>query len=327
MRPGRLPVLALDIGGTKLAVAVVTRNGQAHGLVVEPTRRDEGPGIIIRRLFDMGRRAIAASGFEAVAAVGISCGGPLDSRAGVLLNPLHLPGWIDIPIVDLARAEFGVPAVLANDASVAALAEYRYGAGRGTDTLLYLTISTGVGGGAVINGRLHAGAAGNGGEFGHILVEPGGRRCLCGRLGCLEVYASGSSIATRAREAVESSGGRSALAALPEIRAEHVAAAAAEGDPVALAVWEETTTLLAAGITDLVNILEPDMVILGGGVTRAGAALLDPIRTAVLRDAMAPAAAAVRLERAELGDIVCVVGAAAMAFDAVDADAEKELSA
>lgn len=323
MDAGRLPVLALDIGGTKLAVAVVTEDGETHGLIVEPTRRDEGPHVILRRLFDMGHRAMASSGAAGVAAVGISCGGPLDSKVGILINPLHLPGWIDIPVVDLAESEYGVPAVLANDATVAALAEFRYGAGRGTETMLYLTISTGIGGGAVINGRTHAGAAGNGGEFGHVLVESNGRACLCGRFGCLEAYASGTNIAVRAREAVAASGARSSLADLPEIRAEHVSAAAAAGDTVASQVWDQTTKLLSVAITDLVNVLEPDLVVLGGGVTRSGRALIDPIRQAVLRDAMPPAAAAVELELAELGDVVCVVGAAAIAFDAVDAAATK----
>jgi glucokinase len=323
-----LPVLALDIGGTKLAVAVVTEDGRTHGLAVEPTRRDEGPQVILRRLFDMGHRAMASAGIGEVAAIGISCGGPLDSEAGILVNPLHLPGWLDVPIVDLAERDFGVPAVLANDASVAALAEFRYGAGRGTGTMLYLTVSTGIGGGAVINGQLHHGAAGNGGEFGHVLVESNGRPCLCGRSGCLEAYASGTNIAVRAREAVAAATVESTLARLPEIRAEHVSAEAAAGDTIARQVWDETTRLLAVAITDLVNVLEPDLVVLGGGVTRSGAALIDPIRESVLRDAMVPAARAVQVELAALGDVVCVVGAAALAFDAVASAShpQKELS-
>ncbi|MDR1238459.1 MAG: ROK family protein, partial [Propionibacteriaceae bacterium] len=196
---GNAPVLGLDIGGTKLAVAVVTDDGLTHGLLIEPTRRDRGPDDVIARLFDMGHRAVAASGFAAVGAVGISCGGPLDAKNGVLLNPFHLPGWIGIPITRMAEAEFGVPAVLQNDASTAALSEYRYGAGKGLSTVVYLTISTGVGGGIVVDGRLYHGAAGNGGELGHITVRPGGRDCSCGRKGCLEAYCSGTNIGVRGR--------------------------------------------------------------------------------------------------------------------------------
>lgn len=316
--------LGLDIGGTKLATGVVTDDGRTHGLIIEPTRKLEGPDAVIGRLLDMGRRSIEASGIGRVDAVGVSCGGPLDATRGILNAPLHLPGWIDIPITDLASEHFGVPAVLENDATAAALGEYLYGAGRGSSTMLYLTISTGIGGGAVINGTLHRGAAGNGGEFGHVLVRSGGRECLCGRRGCLEVYASGTSIAVRAAEAVRERGADSSLAALSEIRSEHVVAAAAEGDPLAREIWTETCDLLASALTDLVNVLEPDLVVLGGGVTRSGDALLGPVREAVKRDAMAPAATAARIELAQNGEEVGVVGAAAVAFDALNTPSAKE---
>ena len=311
-------MLGLDIGGTKLAVGVVTEDGRTHGVLVEPTRRDEGPDVVIERLFALGERSIEASGLGSVSAVGVACGGPLDATSGVLIAPLHLPGWIDIPITDLAAARFGVPAFLENDATAAAFGEFQYGAGRGVNSMVYLTVSTGIGGGAILNGQLHRGAAGNGGEFGHVLVRSGGRECLCGRRGCLEVYASGSSIAARAREAVAERGADSALAGLPDIRAEHVVAAADSGDPLARELWDETTDLLASAITDLVNVLEPELVVLGGGVTRSGSALLDPVREAVRRDAMAPAAAAARIELAGLADEVGVVGAAAVALDALN---------
>lgn len=315
MTNATLPVLGLDIGGTKLAAGVVTPDGETTGFVVTPTRREEGPDAIIPRLFDLGREAMAAAGVAEVGAVGISCGGPLDADAGVLLSPLHLPGWNAVPITAMAEREFHVPAVLENDATAGALGEHRYGAGRGTDTMLYLTVSTGVGGGAVIDGRLHRGAARNGGEFGHIVVRSGGRQCLCGRQGCLEMYASGTSIAARAREAVAERGADSSLARLEVIRGEDVAAAAAAGDPLAVELWDETVEMLAAGITDLVNVLEPNLVVLGGGVTRSGDQLLAPLRAAVLRDAMPPAAAAARIVLAQLGDAVCVAGAGAVAFD------------
>lgn len=309
------PVLGLDIGGTKLAVAVVTADGVAHALQIEPTRPDQGPSVTITRLFAMGHRSIHEAGLGPVSSVGISCGGPLDAAAGVLRSPLHLPTWVDIPIVTLAHREFEVAATLENDATAAALAEQRYGHGRGLSTMIYLTISTGIGGGAVINGQLHRGAAGNGGEFGHILVRSGGRACLCGRRGCLERYASGTSIARRATEAVAQRGSGSSLARLKTIRAEDVVAAARAKDALAREIWAETTELLAIALTDLVNVFEPDLVVLGGGVTRAGAALLDPVRAAVQRDAMPPAARAARIKITALGESVGVIGAAAIAFD------------
>ena len=315
------PVLALDIGGTKLAVAVVTPDGRTHGLLVEPTYRDRGPDDVIPRLFRMGHESIARAGLaEPIGAVGISCGGPLDARTGVLLGPLHLPGWTSIPIVAMTEAEYGRPAALANDASAAALAEVRYGAGIGLDTVVYMTISTGVGGGLVIHGHLHYGAATNGGEMGHITVRPGGRQCSCGRRGCLEAYCSGNNIGRRGAEAArtaESQGTPTQLTTLETVTAADVARAAAQGDMIASAVWTETTDLLGQAITDLVNILEPDAVILGGGVTRSGAMLLDPVRDIVKTTAMGPARQAVDVMLAGLGDEVCVVGAGAIAFDLV----------
>jgi glucokinase len=310
------PVLALDIGGTKLAAGVVTGDGRIHGWQVTPTRREEGPRRVLARLFDLGRKAVADAGLAEPAAVGVSCGGPLNSAAGVLECPPHLPGWIDVPIGGMAAAEFGMPSALENDATAAALGEFRYGAGRGTSTMLYLTISTGVGGGAVIGGRLHRGAAGNGGELGHVMVRPGGRRCSCGRLGCLEAYASGTAIAERAREAL-AEGRASTLSAVESPTAEDVSRAAAAGDPLAVEIWDETTWALGSAITDLVNAFEPELVVLGGGVTRAGALLLDPVAAAVARDAMPPAARTARIEPARLGAGVGVVGAGAVAHDLV----------
>jgi glucokinase len=306
------PVLALDIGGTKLAVAVTTADGAVHGLRTAPNPRDGDWRGTVRRLFAMGRRAVAAAGLGDVAAVGISCGGPLDASAGLLLGPPHLPGWIDVPIGPLAAEAFGVPFALRNDATAGALAEYTFGAGRGTSTMLYLTVSTGVGGGAVVNGAVHQGAAGNGGELGHVTVRRGGRRCGCGRRGCVEAYASGTAIAARAREAL-GGGTPSTLSARPELTAADVSAAAAAGDPVARAVWDETVDLLGCAVTDLVNAFEPELVVLGGGVTRAGAMLFGPLRALVAREAMPPAARAARIEPARLGDPVCVVGAGLIA--------------
>lgn len=311
-------VLALDIGGTKLAVAMMTPDGRTHGFLSEPTDKHRGPDAVIAHLFDMGHRSIAAAGLGAPASVGISCGGPLDAPAGILTHPLHLPGWLDVPIVAMAAAEFGVPAVVENDATAAVLAEHRYGAARGADIALYLTLSTGVGGGSIIDGRLHRGAAGNGGEFGHLTVRPGGRDCLCGRRGCLEAYASGTSIAARAQDALATDMRSSTLRDLAVVRAEDVSSAARAGDGLAAELWQETTAVLGQAVTDLVNVFEPHVVVLGGGVTRSGSRLLDPVRTIVQTTAMPPAAARVTVTLAGLGDEVCVVGAGALALDLLE---------
>ncbi len=314
----RPSVLALDIGGTKLAAGVVESSGRVRSFLVESTLADQGPERGLARLFELGRRAVGESGLDwpELAAVGIGCGGPLDAEEGVLLAPPHLPGWRDVPVGALAERELGLPATLENDATAAAAGEHRYGAGVGTRNMVYLTVSTGVGGGIVVDGRLYRGATGNGGELGHVTVDCRGRPCHgCGRRGCLEAYVSGTSIAERAREALAASAEPSSLAELPDLTAADVAAAALAGDALAREVWEGTIAALACGLTSIVNLFEPELVVLGGGVSSAGEQLLGPVRDCVRADSMQPAGEAARIVRSALGDRVGVVGAAAIALE------------
>jgi glucokinase len=304
-------VLAFDVGGTKLAVGVVDAAGAVKSFLVEPTHAEQGPEAGLERLFALGRRAAAESGLDwpEIRAVGICAGGPLDAARGVLVAPLHMPGWNDVEIASLAEREYERPAFLENDATAAAAGEHRYGAGAGTRHMVYLTVSTGVGGGVVVDGELYRGAGGNGSELGHVTVDCDGRLCRgCGRKGCLEAYVSGTSIAERAREA-----------GMIGVSAADVAAAAHAGDPVAGAVWDETVVALACGLTSIVNVFEPELIVVGGGVTRAGEQLLGPVRERVQAEAMTPAGQDVRLVRSALGDRVGVVGAAAIAFERLPA--------
>jgi glucokinase len=173
--------------------------------------------------------------------------------------------------------------------------------------MVYLTISTGVGGGAIVDGRLYRGAMGNGVEFGHVTVDWRGRTCRgCGRRGCLEAYVSGTSIAERATEA-----------GLAGATASDVAAGAREGEPRAVAVWDDTVEALACGLTSIVNLFEPELVVLGGGVTQTGEQLLGPVRDRVRAQAITPAGADVNIVQAALGDRVGVVGAAAIALEGI----------
>jgi glucokinase len=297
-------VLGLDVGGTKLAAGVVDDGGTVHGFVTAPTELERGPEDGLRRLFELGRRAVAQSGRapEDVEAIGIGCGGPLDSERGVLIAPPHLPGWRDIAITSLAADALGRPAVLDNDATAAAAGELRYGAGRGRRNMVYLTLSTGVGGGVVIDGKLHRGPSGNGGELGHVTIDWHGRRCRgCGRRGCLEAYASGTSIAERAHEA----GMHGATSA-------DVAEAARAGNAVASRLWDETCEALACGLTSIANLFEPEVIVLGGGVVRTGEQLLGPVRRLVDAQVMGDS---VEIVATEFGDAVGVVGAAAVAYE------------
>ena len=314
--PGETPgyVLGLDIGGTKLAAGVVDPAGRACSFLVRPTGNGREPDVVLADLFGLGRRAVAESGvaWSAIGAVGIGCGGPLDAQRGVLLAPPHLAGWRDVPVTGLAQQELGRPAYVENDATAAASGEHRYGAGAGARDMVYLTISTGVGGGVVIDGQLYRGARGNGGELGHVTIDWNGRLCRsCGRNGCLEAYVSGTSIAERAAETLPAG---SLLARRDRITAADVSAAALAGDEHARRVWAETTDALTCGLTSIINLFEPELVVLGGGVTRAGEQLLAPVRDRVARQAMAPASQA-RIVTAGLGDQVGVIGAAAFVYE------------
>jgi glucokinase len=296
------PVRGLDIGGTKIAAGVVDADGGVHGFVTAPSDSDSARGV--ERLFELGRRAMAESGID-VEAVGIGCGGPLDSERGVLIAPLHLPGWKDVAVAELAAAAFERPAFLDNDGTAGAAGEHRFGAGRGTQAMVYLTISTGVGGGVVLDGVVQRGRSGNGGELGHVTVDWHGRRCRgCGRRGCLEAYCSGTSIAERAVEAGMEEGATAA----------DVAQAARAGDELASRVWDETCEALACGLTSIANLFEPEAIVLGGGVVRSGEQLLAPVRTAVAEQMIGPP---VSIVPAASGDAVGVVGAAAIAYERV----------
>jgi len=313
---GEAPVLALDIGGTKLAAGVVDAQGAVRSFLVVPSEAERGPDPTLDRLFELGRRAAEESGLSwaEIAAVGIGCGGPLDAERGVLLAPPHLPGWRDVPVGLLAEREFERPVTLENDATAAAAGEHRWGAGAGTRNMVYLTISTGVGGGAIIDGRLYRGAHGNGGELGHVTVDWRGRPCRgCGRDGCLEAYVSGTSIAERAQEL-----------GLDLATAEEVAHAAVAGEPMASRVWDETVEALACGLTSIVNLFEPELVVIGGGVSRSGEQLLGPVRELVRSSAMRPAGESVEIVVSPLGERVGVVGAAAIVYDRSELRAARE---
>ncbi|WP_075743578.1 MULTISPECIES: ROK family protein [Actinoalloteichus] len=315
-RPDDGVVLGLDVGGTKLAAGVVSRDGRVRAFTTVPTDAADGPVKVIARLCTLAREVLAVAGLSPadLTAVGICCCGPLDARTGMVHDPPNLPGWGDVPLADLVAADLGVRTWVENDATAATVGEWRHGAGRGVRDLVYFTISTGVGGGVVIDGRVLRGGSGNGGELGHTLLVADGRPCGCGARGCLEAYVSGTAIAARARERIEDGGG-STLAALTDIGAADVARAARAGDPLASAVWQETTDLLGGALAGYVNLFEPRLVVLGGGVARSGDQLLVPVRDRARALAMRPAADVVDVRPAQLAEKAGVVGAAAVAFE------------
>ena len=302
-------VVGVDIGGTKLATVVADRTGHILNKVRKPTLAEKGPEYALGLLFDMVREVIDLAGVsaESVSAIGVSCGGPLDTETGVVYSPPNLPGWDALPLKARLESEFQVPVTIENDANASALAEFRFGGGRGYRAVLYMTMSTGIGGGIVIDGEIYRGANDSAGEVGHQILLPDGPRCGCGKRGCLEALCSGPAIARRAQAAVREYEDSTAILTLvdgdvEDVKSEHVLAAARDGDPLALALINETAYYMGWGIANVVNILNPDVVLLGTIAIAAGDLLLEPIREAVSRFGMTRPVEAVKIAPAELGE-------------------------
>lgn len=301
-------VVGIDIGGTKLATVVADGEGNILSKIRRPTRADKGPEHAIKLLFEMVNETIAQAGVEqeAISAIGVSCGGPLDTKTGVVYSPPNLPGWDAFPLKSRLESEFKIPAIIENDANACALAEYRFGGAKGYDSVLYMTMSTGIGGGIVINGQIYHGANDSAGEVGHQILLPDGPLCGCGKRGCLEALCSGPAIARRAKEAIQKESDTAILTlanrCIDAVKSEHVLAAAQQGDTLALQLIDETAYYMGWGIANLVNILNPDIVLLGTIAIAAGDLLLEPIRKTVSSHAMARPAEAVKIMPAQLGE-------------------------
>lgn len=303
-------VLALDFGGTKLAAAVAERGATAWRSV-ERSLLPRGVDAAMAYA-EMVRLAGKVLSGARPAAIGVSFNGPVDPLAGMVRVSFQVPGWEAVPLAGRLTAEFDAPAQIENDANAAALGEARFGAGRGAESVLYLTVSTGVGGGVVLDGRLRRGHHGLAGEIGHLCVEPDGPRCACGRRGCLEALASGPAIARHAREALAAHTERpSRLRDLPDaaLDARAVAEAAAEGDALAWEVLEGAAIALGRGIGSAANVFDPQRVILGGGVTHAGERYWSVVRS--VAQATALAGDTLEIVPAALGDEAPLWGAVA----------------
>ncbi|MEQ1856019.1 MAG: ROK family protein [Longimicrobiales bacterium] len=311
--------VGVDIGGTNLVVGVVPlAGGRPLAVASRPTNGERGGDAAVEEIGAMAdavvAEALAGHGGtpERVIGVGVGCPGPLDLATGRIIDTPNL-GWADYPIRDRIAERLGLAATLDNDANCAAYGEWWQGAGRGARHVVGVTIGTGIGGGFIVDGRLVRGASGVAGELGHIVIDVDGRRCACGNQGCLEAYASGTSIAARAREGIEA-GQESEVARLVDgdltrITALTVYDALLLGDRYARTVMLETAAFLGAGLASVVNLFNPEVIVVVGGVTRAGDHLFLPLREEVSRRAFPAAVAACRIVPGELGASAGVVGA------------------
>jgi glucokinase len=312
-----MAVLAIDIGGTKLAAGIVETEGRILARGEVPTLAAEGLEPVLGRIVGLGRALLSRPEVADVSVhrVGVGCAGPVDLKAGIVFNPPNLPGWLRVPLIDHLQEALALPVVLENDANAAALGEFRYGAGKGARSIVYLTVSTGIGGGIILEGKIWHGLKDSAGEIGHMTVCPDGPLCGCGNRGCLEAMASGTSIARRAREAI-AAGRQTGLSEIPALTSADVVRLALAGDVVAREVWDSAVTYLGIGVAAVITILAPERVVIGGGVAQAGDFLFDSLREHVRQRVKLVPVEFVPILPAALGPDVGILGAAAVALDA-----------
>jgi glucokinase len=367
LQENQLPlVIGVDLGGTQIRTAVL-RGATLLSRISILTGANTQPDSVLPRMYEAIQEALdkADVSLGQIAGIGVAAPGPLDSNRGIVFSPPNLPGWDGIPLRDLLAERFQTSIYVDNDANVAGLGEYMFGAGQGSRNIVYMTVSTGIGGGVIADGKLLRGANGTAGELGHMTIDWHGERCTCGNIGCLEYIASGTSIARRANEAIQAGEGAELLtfartmlqhsstvadqSALPThsydpttveldisaleeeedtlanalqqggeedlwVNARTVALAAEAGIPLARAIIQHAAEALGVGFVNIIHIFNPDMIIVGGGVTQMGPMLMEPALRVVQERAMKAPSEAVRIVQAQLGMNVGLVGAGALVY-------------
>jgi glucokinase len=309
--------IAVDLGGTNLRAAVLSADGTLTHRVSAPTEAKQGADAVVTRIGALVNRIAEEAQLDRAVPVGAAAPGPLNPKTGIVHFTPNLPGWRDFPLRDRLVELTGRSVEIDNDANCAALGEARYGSARDVDHMIYLGIGTGMGGGVVVDGKLVEGALGLGGELGHVTVAMDGPRCTCGSIGCLEAFAAGWAIAYEANLVAQTSDGAALRNAAGDgpITATDVAAAADGGDPAATAILDRAGTALGAAIGVFINIFNPDLVVIGGGLMSLGDHLLDPARRAIPRHSFRAQREHARLVLAALGDDSGLFGAGAIALD------------
>jgi glucokinase len=321
MKAGRKPpVLAVDFGGTKIIAALVSHPPRVIARDYSLTLAGEGVAAVTGRIFSAIDRVLSAQNIapSQLHSIVVAAAGAIDPERGLVTSSPNLLGWRDVPLRDMVKARYKVNTILINDANAEVLGEHQLGAGKGVDSLILVTVGTGIGGGIIIKGRLYTGASGSAGEIGHTAIDVNGPRCSCGNIGCWEMFASGRAMAREAQARIKW-GEKSTLAEMvggeiEKITTEKIEAAARSGDPLALEVISKAATYLGIGMVNLVNAFNPEMIIVGGGVAKMGELLLEPARQVVRERAFKLASGAVRIVPAQLGDDAGVLGGAVFAY-------------
>ncbi len=315
------PVIAVDIGGTKIMTALFSADGKMQTKSVHPTLAQQGVDAVVARLIS-GIKDILPDNvpLSQLGVISIACAGGIDTAKGIVVTPSpNLPGWAGLPLSQIIKKKTGVVTHIVNDASAAALGEQRYGVGKGVKNLVLFTLGTGIGGGIIIDSKLYLGARGGAAELGHMTVEANGLKCGCGNTGCLEMYASGTAISrdaiSRLRRGDKSSLVDIAGGKIDKITAEMVGQAARGGDKLAQDVITRAAFYLGVGMVNIVNIFNPEMVVIGGGMAALGEMFIAPGRQMVAERSFSINAQSARVVIGSLGNEAGVYGAAAYVFD------------
>lgn len=312
--------LGVDLGGTKILTAVINPQGKMLSRDHSITPASKGHEAIIQAILESAGRALAQAGIAAseLSAIGVGAPGLSNPETGILFTSPNLPGWRDVPLRGIIQRKLGKKTFLINDANAAALGELYFGAARGARNFIYVTISTGIGGGIVINGEIYSGASGAAGEVGHMTIDDNGPLCNCGNRGCWETLASGTALAREARHQMEQGAKTSILdysgGVMEKVTAEVIHKAAQAGDKLAEELIARTGYYVGVGLASLINIFNPELIVIGGGLSNIGGMLLEPAFRVAGERAFKEACQAVRFATAELGRNSGVLGAAAFAL-------------
>ena len=282
-------IIGIDVGGTKVAGGLVDRKGRLDRTVTLPTKASEGFETSFSQIAAVIKRLISqAGGPDQIQGIGMCCPGPLNPRTGVVINPPNLPGWTNIPFTERVKKEFRLPARLENDANAAGLAEVLFGAAVGYNDVFYVTVSTGVGTGIIINKKIYHGKNGAAAEGGHVTIDHHSPYiCGCGTPGCIEALAAGPALVRRARVKLEQEHTLPSLLRertqnhLSRITPEMIEETAKEGDKVARFIIDETGFFLGVWLASMITLLDPDAIVIGGGVSQIGKPLFDKIRATI----------------------------------------------
>ncbi|HET8912944.1 MAG TPA: ROK family protein [Ktedonobacteraceae bacterium] len=347
-------VIGVDLGGTQLRVAVM-QGSKLHSRVGLLVGKDTTPDTVINQIAQGIHQALEEADvtLEQIVGIGVGAPGPLDNRTGVVFSPPNLHGWHEVPLRDILQQRFNVPIFVENDANTAGLGEYIFGAGRGSEDMVYLTISTGIGGGVIVKGEILEGVSGTAAELGHMTIDMHGPQCNCGNIGCLEAIASGTAIARLANNAIAAGDGEELLQFVRGMRedvgknldsyvhptigitsavhdkfveaagpllvnARTVSEAAKAGIPLAREIINNAGEALGVGLVNIIHIFNPAKIILGGGVTQMGDLILDPARRIVAERAMRHPLKAVTIEVSDLGGDVGLIGAGALVYHFIE---------